>query len=329
LASESNHPTFGAIVIGRNEGDRLKRCLLSLSNAHTVVYVDSGSTDGSPQWARDRGVDVVDLDTTVPFTAARARNSGLKRILSLAPNTNYVQFIDGDCELIAEWAEAALLFLEQAPQYCAVFGRLKERHPERSIYNRLCDMEWNAPLGESRSCGGVVMMRTSSFLRVGGFREDLIAGEEPELCVRLRAHGFKIWRIDNDMAWHDAAILSFGQWWRRNVRSGFAFAQGAHLHRSSPDHHWVWESQRALIWGLAIPLACLLLSIFFGKTGLASWIIYPLQIIRLSIRGSGSFADRIAQATFQTLGRFPETEGQLKFFADTALGRRRGLIEHK
>ena len=38
----------GAVVIGRNEGVRLRRCLLSLrAGVDYVVYVDSGSTDNS------------------------------------------------------------------------------------------------------------------------------------------------------------------------------------------------------------------------------------------------------------------------------------------
>jgi glycosyltransferase involved in cell wall biosynthesis len=53
----------GVVVIGRNEGERLKRCLISATTQSTrVVYVDSGSSDNSPAIARDLGADVVDLD---------------------------------------------------------------------------------------------------------------------------------------------------------------------------------------------------------------------------------------------------------------------------
>ena len=55
--------TLAAVVIGRNEGDRLVRCLTSLKGqAAPVVYVDSGSTDGSVERARDMGAEVVSLD---------------------------------------------------------------------------------------------------------------------------------------------------------------------------------------------------------------------------------------------------------------------------
>lgn len=71
---------FGVVVIGRNEGERLRQCLRSLLPTVVAVYVDSGSTDGSAKWARDNGAEVVDLDASVPFTAARVRNAGFQRL---------------------------------------------------------------------------------------------------------------------------------------------------------------------------------------------------------------------------------------------------------
>ena len=192
-----------------------------------VVYVDSGSTDGSLQWAKQAGVDTIELDVSVPFTAARARNAGFRRLRALAPDLKFIQFIDGDCELNRKWPDTALSFLGSHDHVCAVFGRRRERYPERSVYNLMCDQEWDIPLGEVKACGGDVMMRIDALDAGGGYREDLIAGEEPELCVRLRAAGWKIWRLDHEMTLHDAAMLHFSQWWRRQMRSGYAFAQGS------------------------------------------------------------------------------------------------------
>jgi GT2 family glycosyltransferase len=166
-----------------------------------------------------------------------------------------VQFVDGDCELIDTWPQAALSFLETHTDAAAVFGRRREKYPEHSVYNWLCDQEWNVPVGEVRACGGDVMMQVDALVAVGGFRDDLIAGEEPELCVRLRAAGWRIHRIDEEMTTHDAAITRMGQWWRRVVRSGYAFAQGAHLHGAPPEKLWVWESRRAWVWGMLVPVA--------------------------------------------------------------------------
>ena len=249
---------YGVVVIGRNEGERLRRCLMSLPRAGAIVYVDSGSTDGSVQLARHLGADVIELDMRVPFTAARARNAGFRRLREISPDIEYVQFVDGDCELIDGWLEDAISFLNAHADVGAVCGRRRERYPERSIYNWLCDREWDGPVGDVRDCGGDVMMRADALEAVGGYRDDLIAGEEPELCVRLRAADWRIWRLDRQMTLHDAAMTRFGQWWRRALRGGYAFAQGAYLHGSIARTLLLWESRRAWLWGIWLPLACLL-----------------------------------------------------------------------
>ena len=126
------------------------------------VYVDSGSSDGSVQRARDLGADVIELDMRVPFTAARARNAGFRRLREISPDLEYVQFVDGDCELIDGWLEDAISFLNAHADVGAVCGRRRERYPERSIYNWLCDREWDGPVGDVRYCGGDVMMRADA-----------------------------------------------------------------------------------------------------------------------------------------------------------------------
>jgi GT2 family glycosyltransferase len=320
---------FGAVVIGRNEGERLKQCLRSLSMSERIVYVDSGSTDGSAKWPKTQGIDVVELNLNAPFTAARARNAGFARLRELAPQLEYVQFVDGDCEVAQGWPAHAIDFLRAREKVCAVFGRRRERHPDHSIYNRLCDHEWNGPIGEVRSCGGDVMMRANALEAVGGYRNDLIAGEEPELCVRLRAAGWLIWRIDQEMTLHDAAITRFRQWWLRNVRSGYAFALGSHLHGSTPERLWVWESRRALMWGLFFPVGSAAAIVLFGLPGFALLLIYPLQILRRMLRFPGTLRSRFQFAFFEVLGRFPESLGQLKFIRARLLGSTNRIIEYK
>jgi glycosyltransferase involved in cell wall biosynthesis len=317
------------VAIGRNVGLRLKQSLESVRMGPVVIYVDSGSNDGSPQLARDCGAIVVDLDKQTPFTAARARNAGFRSLVEAAPDIELVQFVDGDCELIGRWPEQALSFLASHPEVAAVFGRRRERFPARSIYNQLCDWEWNGPIGEVCACGGDVMIRVSAFKAVGGYRDNLIAGEEPELCVRLRAAGWKIWRLEGDMTVHDAAMTHFSQWWRRAVRGGYAFAQGANLHGAWPERHWVWESRRAWLWGILIPIACAAIGFLFGGWTWALWLIYPAQVLRQTVRGRGPLRQRALQAAFQVLARFPEGYGQLKFLFDRVYRRQGELIEYK
>ena len=230
--------------------------------------------------ARSLGNYVVELDTRIPFTAARARNEGFERLCQVTPNLPYVQFVDGDCEVAAGWLENAVAFLDLHRDVAVVCGRRRERYPARSIYNMLCDIEWNTPVGEAKACGGDALMRAEAFEKVGRYRADLIAGEEPELCVRLRRAGWRIWRLDCEMTLHDAAMTRFSQWWRRALRGGYAFAQGAYLHGATPERHCVWESRRAWLWGLWLPLACFAAGLVFGPWGWAAWLIYPVQMLR-------------------------------------------------
>jgi GT2 family glycosyltransferase len=322
--------TIGVVVIGRNEGDRLRRCLDSgVREVPLVVYVDSGSADDSVTLARSLGVQTVELDPSAPFSAARARNEGVGQLRRMKPNLAFVQFVDGDCELCAGWIATAAEFLRAHEDAAVVSGRLHEKYPERSIYNTLCDMEWDEPAGEAKNCGGIAMMRASAFDRVQGFRVDLIAGEEPELCVRFRKLGWRIWRLDKDMALHDSAMSRFGQWWKREQRAGHAFAQGAEMHGAPPERHYVREFRSALFWGLGLPLIALALIASIGPFALLAFAVYPLQVVRLAMLGTRSARENWLRAVFLVVGKFPQMLGQLQFYARRTLGRRPRLIEYK
>ena len=331
-ADDANEGSSGhaVVVIGRNEGERLRLCLASVQpRAALVVYVDSGSTDGSPAMATAMGVVVVPLDMTIPFTAARARNEGFRRVLSLLPGVTYVQFVDGDCEVNASWMDVATSFLEAHPDVAAVCGRRRERFPERSVFNRLCDAEWDTPIGETKSCGGDVLMRADALTQAGGYRDDMIAGEEPELCVRMRKLGWKVWRLDAEMTLHDAAMTRWSQWWWRSVRTGHAFAEGVALHGAPPERHRVHAYRSAWTWGVVIPIVIVLLAILIGPLALLALLLYPLQVLRIAAKSSGPWGHRMTRALFLVLGKLPEAVGQVKFLWDRRSGAAARIIEYK
>lgn len=312
-----------AIVIGRNEGERLITCLESLKGRFdTIIYVDSGSTDGSQDAARSIGAEVVPLDLSIPFTAARARNAGLDRASKLNPRPVYVQFLDGDCALQPNWLEAACAAMKKYPNSAVVCGRRRERFPQSSIYNAVIDEEWNTPVGQARSCGGDALMRMEPLLAVGGYRPSMIAGEEPELCVRLRAAGWDIWRIDAEMTLHDAAITRFGQWWQRSKRAGHAFAEGAALHGAPPERHNITARRRSVIWGGGFILA-LLLGLFVHPALFFILLLWPAQVLRLKMRGAS-----LSSATLMVLGKLPEFQGVMLYYWSSFTGPRK-LIEYK
>lgn len=314
--SEPTPSSLGVVVIGRNEGQRLMRCFDSLDHISPIVYVDSGSTDDSVAAAQRRGIATVNLDMSVPFTAARARNAGFKRLREINNRLPYVQFVDGDCELISDWLPSAQAYLAAHPQVGMVCGRLRERHPEQSIYNRLCDMEWDRPEGEVDATGGIFLMRADLFEHLGGFREDLVAGEEPELCWRARLQGWKVWRLAQHMAWHDAAMLHFSQWWTRTQRTGFGTAQAAYLRGSLGDKKQAAPLLRPWLWVVVIPLSILTLSAVWGA--LSAWLalVYPLQILRTMRSLRGEWPMRWARSGFLMVGKLPELLGQCRFWLD-------------
>ncbi len=316
-----------AVVIGRNEGARLGECLARVrEEISRVIYVDSGSADGSVALARASGAQVVELDPSHPFTAARARNAGLEALTASPPE--YVQFVDGDCVLQPGWTAAAMHFLDRSPGVAVVCGRRRERRPDASVFNRFCDMEWDTPVGKARSCGGDAMTRRAALAEVGGFRTHLIAGEEPDLCLRLRAAGWNIWRLDADMTLHDAGFSGPGPWLRRARRTGHAFAEGAALHGRGRERHWVAETRRALFWGLALPLVALIGTLLHPAAALVL-LAYPAQVARIALRHGATRRFAWQHAFYLTLSKFYEAAGVVQYWWHRWIGQPLGLVEYK
>ena len=322
---------IGIVVIGRNEGERLKACLRSLKGqAERIVYVDSGSSDGSLEYTQASNAAAVALER--PFTAARARNAGLEHLRAINPELPFVQFLDGDCELRPGWLHAGVAALACDSGLAVVCGRLRERFPEASVYNRLCDLEWDIAAGPAESSGGIAMMRVAALAEVQGFTPELIAGEEPDLCFRLRQRGYRVLRLDAEMALHDAAMLRFGQWWRRARRCGYGYAEGAARHRHEPGRFWQRESRRILFWGSALPSLAIGLAIPTFGLSLALLAGYPAlgwRIYRASRKQGRSPADARLYAQFCVLGKIPEGLGLAEYWLRRLARSPSAIIEHK
>lgn len=342
IKSATYDSTVGVVVIGRNEGERLKTCLNSLhGSVDLMVYVDSGSNDGSVEFARSLNIDVLNLDLSKPFTMARGRNEGFKRLYELKPELDYVQFVDGDCEVLDGWIDFARKTLDENPQMAAVAGMRKERQPDVSIYNRLCEMDWNGSCGIVRSTGGDVMMRMQPLNDSHGFNEGMIAGEEGELMLRLRHMGWQICRQPQSMTLHDASMFSFAQWWKRTIRTGHAYAEGMYMHRCNPQNIERYNLRQViscLVWGIGMPLvtlSCLITAFYWSwaLTGVAMVLLLTFvtwsRIVRKSLVKTNSFAHSALFSTFCLLGKIPEAIGVAWFAGNCIRGRRSLLIEYK
>lgn len=328
--------SIGFVIIGRNEGQRFVRCLNSVkdqvSAPDRIVYVDSGSTDGSPEFASSAGVSVISLDLSQPFTMARGRNVGLEYLLNQYPNLEYIQFIDGDCELVSGWIEQAVQAIEADSNIAIVCGRRRERFPEATIYNQLIDMEWNTPIGTAAFCGGDALIRTNALQKVNGYRSDLICGEEPEMCIRLRHLGWTIQRIDADMTLHDAAVSLFSQWWKRSVRYGWSVAEGKLLHGNPPEKYMIKESFSGWFWGLVLPFIVVGAFVKAPELGLLLMSFYIVSAIRIyQYRyqiGDGIFHS-LLYSVFCIVSKFPQVIGQIKYQLNRWEGKQAKIIEYK
>ncbi len=331
-------PLVSVVVIGRNEGDRLVRCLESIRAMEPppgpveIVYVDSASTDGSPERARSLGVTVVEVKPERPC-AAVGRNAGWK-----AARGTYVLFLDGDTVLAPGFVRRALASLEEPSGKVAVaWGHRREIDVAGSLYNRVLDLDWVYPPGPSEFCGGDALMRRDVLEEVGGYDESLIAGEEPEMCRRMRAKGWVILHLDAAMTGHDLAMRSFSAYWRRAFRAGFAYAEVSHRFRGTGSPLWEEDARRNFRRApvlVAIPLAGLLAGLLLRSAGppalaLALLLLLAARSAWKARWKGGDAATLLLYGIHSHFQQVPILFGQLAWHRDRRAGRSRGLIEYK
>ena len=325
----------GVVVIGRNEGERLRRCFESLRTRDKlkIVYVDSGSTDGSVGLAQTFDAEVVELDPSKPFSAARARNAGFRQVTSNRPTIGAVQFVDGDCEVYESWIPNALRALDADVSVGAVCGRRSEIAPTASIYNSLCDIEWNTPIGEAKSFGGDVMIRRTAFDEVGGYNPNVVSAEDDELSVRLRKSDWRLLRLNLDMTKHDASMFTFGQWWRRSVRTGHAYAEGVVMHGAPPENHFKRQLYSTVLWTLIGPLLLLITLLSRSWLWLLPLSLYGVVAVKATLHTKRHKQTNWIEAGrygfFCVLAKIPQFVGVLTYWRNQYLGRASKIIEYK
>jgi len=328
------------VVIGRNEGDHLTLCLESVLAVRDsglpidLIYVDSASTDGSPESADKLGARVIRVSGQ-PMTAARGRNAGWT--MTQAP---YVLFLDGDTLLHPLFLDQALAVFndpELGPQTAAVWGHRRESNPGGSVYNRVLDLDWIYPAGWTEFFGGDVLIRREALVSVDGYNPELIAGEEPEMCRRLRERGWRILHIDEPMTKHDLRMTHFSQYWRRATRCGHAYAQVSGLFENTADPFWTAEARRNRKRGLLL-LWLFLLSFTACYLLHSGWPLFVLALLILAAGARSAWKARSRSNSWTTLLLFglhshlqeiPIFIGQMRYRFARARHRKVSLIEYK
>lgn len=333
---KSKQPSLSVVIIGRNEGTRLVRCLESVKAMNfpgeevEIVYVDSASTDDSPEVATRFGAKVISVKPERP-TAALGRNAGWR-----AAKAPLVLFLDGDTILEPDFIKKALNEFVN-PFTAVVFGHRREIYPNSSIYNRVLDLDWISPVGNAQYCGGDALMRREVLEKVNGYNENLIAGEEPEMCSRMRMEGFLISHIDAPMTKHDLAIKHFSQYWRRATRTGYAYAEISQRLRQTEIPLWKEDVRRNMTRTLI--LSFLIFASFTGSLlffSIIPFIAFLIFFLFMSLRSAykmrwktNDLYTLLLYGFHSQLQHFPIFVGQLQFYRDKNTANRRGLIEYK
>lgn len=326
---------IGVVIIGRNEGDRLLRCIQTLRESdYFTVYVDSGSVDKSVEIAKELGVEVVRLDPNHPFSAARARNEGFEQLIKFCPKTRFVQFVDGDCVLIPGWLENARNALDENLKRAAVIGHLLECNADSTIYNRLCALEWKSTPGDISNfgnIGGLLMIRADVFRSIGGFNPSIIAGEDSELAVRMNLAGYLITKIDEPMAIHESSITSFRQWWRRAVRAGHAIGQRAFINGRSVTKDCIRERRSTWVWGVGIPLV--IFTMLIPTRGLSlvlmgGYVMLGFRVFMYRRKQGDNIWDALLYSRFLILAKFANGVGLVRFYHNN-IRKKFEIIEYK
>jgi cellulose synthase/poly-beta-1,6-N-acetylglucosamine synthase-like glycosyltransferase len=329
-------PAISVVIIGRNEGARLERCLESVKRMRSPggdvesIYVDSASADGSPQVAQASGAHTIVVRPRFP-SAALGRNAGWRRATG-----QFVLFLDGDTILDPNFVRDSLPEFENR-EVAIVWGHRREIRPEASLFNRVLDLDWIYRPGDTEFCGGDALVRRSALAEVGGFDETLIAGEEPEMCRRLRAKGYRIVHVDRPMTGHDMAMHHWRQYWKRANRAGYAYAKVSERFRNSGLPFWeedVRRNRNRAISLLVLAAAGITGSLAFGS--LLPLLIAIGLLVMLALRSaykarwkSHDLLTLLLYGLHSHLQQLPIFIGQIQWLRDRRAGRQRGLIEYK
>lgn len=271
-----NDPFVSIVIIGRNEGDRLVKCIQSAQNLEypsekkEIIYVDSCSSDGSTESAKKLGIEKVYILEQEKTCAAMGRNLGLQHA-----DGELILFLDGDTQISSDFLTTAVPHFE-SEEIAVVYGRRTEIHPD-SIYIKLCGSDWSQRIpGYTDTAAGDVLVRADVIREIGGYKE-IIAGEDPEMSNSVINAGYKILFLDINMVKHDLAMYNFKQYWRHSVRSGFAYAVVADLTKKRANPLWVDKSKKILLQGILYifaPLLGIILSLFLRSP--IPFLIYML-----------------------------------------------------
>ena len=195
-----NFPPVSIIIPVRNRPQNIKACLTSLTQLNypkeklEIIVVDDASTDNTPDVISQFPVHLIPLKNNkqAPFCRNLAARTSKNDILA---------FIDSDCladplwllELIPTFKDSSLGAIGgMVDSFYEDKGLEKYEKVKSSLYMGAWPKRSSQedPFFYVPSCN--LLVRRDVFLRLEGFKEALIVGEDVDFCWRLQKEGFNI-----------------------------------------------------------------------------------------------------------------------------------------
>lgn len=275
-------PRISAIVCTRNGAATLRGCLDALEKQshpnYEVLVIDDGSTDATPEIARS--FSFVRFIQQQPAGLSAARNHGAREATG-----EVIAYTDDDCIPDEDWL-VRLAAAYDDPAWVAAGGPNIPPSPRNRAESVIADAP-GAPTHvlisdeEAEHLPGCnFSVRKDALLRIGGFSVEFVtAGDDVDICWRLRAAGGKLRFVPGAMVWHHPRFTMRGY---LRQQSGYGTAEALlmkhHPSRFGPLGGARW---RGAIYGdglgLREPLEG---SVFHGPFGFAPFqAIYPQGIV--------------------------------------------------
>lgn len=183
-----NHPFVSIVIPVFNEEEYISACLNSLSELdyprekYEITLVDNGSTDNSLSIASNFDVNILHKPRV---KVGAVRNYGSKNCKG-----EIIVFLDSDCVVGTSWLSDGVKWIT-SNKYDAVGGLFLLRDNPSWIERNWILNSSHSFIYQNSFIGACIFIKKDVFLKVGGFNEDLNAGEDSALTKSLLDSGFK------------------------------------------------------------------------------------------------------------------------------------------
>lgn len=231
------------IVIGRNEGWKLTKCLQSIFNTihyndlnqYEILYVDSKSTDDSiKRVANFPKVKIFSI--TGNYNSAIARNIGAKESKGDA-----LFFIDGDMEIQEDflpfvYSKNVGLMYDFVTGQCIDYSyNYSGKLLFKETYNKLDFID-----EQKSTVGGLFLIKRDLWFYVGGMKNKMQKSQDIDLAFRLAKQGFYLMKKNNLLAiHHTVAYYDKQRMWKMLLKGNHFFR--VVLLRENISNKYAWK----------------------------------------------------------------------------------------